>query len=259
MKIKKIQLIYFSATGTTRSVGQAVSAGSGLPVEEWDCTPQRAKAPFQPDEQTLTVLAVPSFGGRVPAPVVQRMEQMKGCGPAVLLSVYGARASEDTLVELYDLAVGAGYQPIAAGEFVARHSIATQIAANRPDETDLTQARALGKQAVELAERFAAQAQPVLELPGNRPYKQFGGSPFHPQASDACVECGRCADQCPTGAIPVEDLRATDANKCITCMRCVAVCPAKARSLPVPAQTAMLEKLSKVCDEKRANQIWLAQ
>lgn len=258
MDIKRVQLIYFSATGTTRMVGQAVAQGTGLPVQEWDCTPQRAHAPFQPDEQTLTILAVPSFGGRVPVPVAQRLAQMKGCGPVVLVSVYGARASEDTLVELYDLAVKAGYQPIAAGEFVARHSIATKIAASRPNETDLAQARVLGEQARELATRLSQDARPVLEIPGNRPYKQFGGSAFHPQASEDCVECGRCADQCPEGAIPVEDLRATDADKCITCMRCVAVCPVHARSLPAPAQAAMLEKLSKVCDENKANKTWLA-
>lgn len=256
MKIERVQVIYFSATGTTRALAQAVAKGTGLSVQEWDCTPQRAHAPFQPDAHTLTVLAVPSFGGRVPSPVAQRLNQMKGCGPAVLLSVYGARASEDTLVELYDLAEKAGYQPIAAGEFVARHSIATKIAAHRPDETDLAQASALGRQALELAENLSGQ--PVLKLPGNRPYKTFGGSAFHPQGSDDCVECGRCADQCPEGAIPMEDLRATDADKCITCMRCVAVCPVKARSIPAPAQAAVQEKLSTICDENRPNQIWLA-
>lgn len=155
MKIEQVQMICFSGTGTTRAVAQAVAQGTGLPVKEWDCLPQRANAPFQPDEHTLTILAVPSFGGRAPAPMAQRLEQMKGCGPVVLLSVYGARASEDTLVELYDLAEKTGYQPIAAGEFVARHSIATRIAAHRPSEDDLAQARELGKQALELAQGLA--------------------------------------------------------------------------------------------------------
>ena len=259
MKIDKVQLIFFSATGTTHAVGQAAAQGTGLPAKEWDCLPQRANAPFQPDEHTLTILAVPSFGGRVPVPVGLRLAQMKGCVPAVLLSVYGARASEDTLVELYDLAEQAGYQPIAAGEFVARHSIANRIAAHRPDEADLAQARALGKQALELAEGLAPGARPVLEIPGNRPYKKFGGSAAHPLASEACVECCRCADQCPVGAIPAEDPRQTDHTVCITCMRCVAVCPVKARSLPAAAQAATLEKLSRICDENRANQIWLAR
>ena len=175
MEIKKVQAIYFSGTGTTRALCAAVAGGIGVTVEEWDCTPQRAKAPFQPDEHTMTVLAVPSFGGRVPAPMARRMEQLKGCGPAVLLSVYGSRASEDTLVELHDLAVKAGYRPIAAAEFVAQHSMAPQLAAGRPNENDLAEAKELGQKALALAEALEQGTQVQLELPGNRPYREFGG------------------------------------------------------------------------------------
>jgi len=259
MEIKKVQAIYFSGTGTTRALCAAVAGGIGVTVEEWDCTPQRAKAPFQPDEHTMTVLAVPSFGGRVPAPMARRMEQLKGCGPAVLLSVYGSRASEDTLVELHDLAVKAGYRPIAAAEFVAQHSMAPQLAAGRPNENDLAEAKELGQKALALSEALEQGTQVQLELPGNRPYREFGGVPFHPKASKKCVECGRCADQCPVGAIPAQEPRKTEDKACITCMRCVAVCPVKARGLGKVAEMAVSAKLRKVCEPKRENRIWLAQ
>ena len=258
MEIRQVQLIYFTGAGTTRTVGRAVAEGTGLPTAEWDCTLLDARAPFQPDEQTLTILAVPSFGGRVPGPAVERLGQMSGRGPAVLLSVYGSRASEDTLLELYDAACTAGYTPIAAGEFVAQHSMAPSLAAGRPDGDDCAQAADLGRRALELAGALPEGAVPALELPGNRPYRAFGGAAVHPKAGKNCVACGRCAENCPVGAIPREDPRQTDGEKCISCMRCVAQCPRKARGLGKVAETAITLKLGKVCDASQPKRVWLA-
>lgn len=258
MEIDRVQLLYFTGAGTTRTIGRAVAGGTGLPVAEWDCTPLEAKAPFQPDGKTLTILAVPSFGGRIPGVVAERLRQMRGCGPAVLISVYGSRASEDTLVELYDRAKEVGYIPIAAGEFVAQHSMAPTLAAGRPNQDDCVQAADLGRRALGLAERLPAETVPVLELPGNRPYRAFGGVALHPKAGKNCIACGRCVENCPVGAIPRENPRQTDAEKCITCMRCVAECPQQARGLGKVAQAAVTMKLGKVCDAKRLNQVWFA-
>ena len=37
------------------------------------------------------------------------------------------------------------------------------------------------------------------------------------------------AEECPAGAIPLNNPKLTDKDKCISCMHCVAVCPKKAR------------------------------
>ena len=53
----------------------------------------------------FAVIAVPSYGGRVPQVAVDRISEIKGNGAkAVLLCVYGNRAYEDTLTELEDSA-----------------------------------------------------------------------------------------------------------------------------------------------------------
>lgn len=41
---------------------------------------------------------------------------------------------------------------------------------------------------------------------------------------DACVDCGRCSRQCPSG-IPVQERRLVRSPECIGCGRCVEVCP----------------------------------
>lgn len=66
-------------------------------------------------KEDVAVIAVPSYGGRVPAVAAERLGMMRGNGAqAVLVCVYGNRAYEDTLVELEDAAKGAGFRVIAA-------------------------------------------------------------------------------------------------------------------------------------------------
>ena len=44
--------------------------------------------------------------------------------------------------------------------------------------------------------------------------------------SDACVDCGACAAQCPVGAISMGDGKfEIDADKCIDCGSCAGACP----------------------------------
>lgn len=258
MQLNKVQLVYFSATEKTKCISQAVAKGTGLPIQEWDATAQRAHTPFQPDNQTLTILAAPVFVGRIPQPFLQRLQQLKGKGPAVLLVTYGARASEDALLELKAVAQNAGYLAIAAGEFVAQHSMATSIAEHRPTAEDLQQAEEFGRKAAALAQSIPIDKQVMLDVPGEYPYRNHQKVIFSPTANKKCVECGRCADRCPVGAIPAEHPNKTNKNICISCMRCVFVCPVQARSIGVVAEQLVFHKIRKLCDENQPNRMWFA-
>jgi len=46
-----------------------------------------------------------------------------------------------------------------------------------------------------------------------------------------CVGCGKCAANCPTGNISVQDKIAVSGKKCTVCYRCVNQCPAQALTL----------------------------
>ena len=69
---------------------------------------------------------------------VDAFEKIKGDKtPAVLVCVYGNRNYDDALLELKDISEANGFVPIAAGAFIARHSIFSDVAVGRPDKEDL--------------------------------------------------------------------------------------------------------------------------
>lgn len=253
----KLYNILFSPTGGTRKAADALCAGFGLPVHTIDLCDRSVEfstLSFTP--QDICVFSVPSFGGRVPAPAAQRMAAMQGGGArAVLVAVYGNRAIDDTLIEMKDLAEKAGFRCAAAVSAVAEHSIARCYAAGRPDEDDRAELTAFGKDIARKLEDTAGVGE--LEVPGNRPYRNFGGVGMIPMPGAACTGCGTCAALCPTGAISAQDPRQVDAALCISCMRCVAVCPEHDRHAEPEKIAATEAKLAPLCSDRKANQLFL--
>lgn len=180
---------------------------------------------------------------------------MQGNGArAVLVCVYGNRAYEDTLVELEDAAVQAGFQVVAGVAAIAEHSIAHQYAAGRPDSQDKQQLQDFGRN---IWDKLQAGDHSQPTLPGNRPYKKAGGVGMVPKPAKDCNRCGLCAQQCPVQAIDPADPSRTDKELCISCMRCVAVCPQGARKVNPVMLTAAQVALKKVCSDRKEGELFL--
>lgn len=220
--------ITFSPTGGTNRVADILC---GALHSQWTRLDLMEEISLETNETDICLVAVPSFGGRVPDLAAQRLKGITGPAKAILVCVYGNRAYEDTLVELQDILTAQGLQPVAAVAAIAEHSIMHAYAVGRPDKTD-------ARQLANLAGYISANLRKKnveLKLPGNRPYKDYRVAPMIPQAGSSCIGCGLCAQRCPTGAINMVDLNMTDTAKCICCMACTAVCPTGART-PDPRQ-----------------------
>lgn len=264
MTLRELTTLYFSPTGTSRRIAEAVADGIRLSNDigyqcrdiTFEAAPQRE---FPSD--ALLVAAVPVYGGH-PAPLaLERMKELRGHDtPAVVVVVYGNRAFDHAATELADLLAQQGFRTVAAGAFVGEHSYstpATPVAAGRPDDRDLAEARLFGEnigaklagkgpEPVNVA-RLRTPRTPLLPLLrfisfviGYRRRQKRHPLVLLPRTDAArCIHCGRCATGCPTGAITAGREELTDAARCIRCCACVKSCPVGARSFETPFAAAL--------------------
>ena len=207
----KFYEICFSPTGGTKKAADILSNELSSEIHPIDLTDSKQDfSDISLSDDDTAVIAVPSYGGRVPEPAVSRLASIIGNGAkAVLVCVYGNRAYEDTLIELSDTAKKSGFQVIAGIAAIAEHSIMHQYATGRPDDKDRKELQGFAEKILTKINGSPSDMSGP-QIPGNHPYKKAGGAALVPKADHRCNACGLCAEKCPAQAINRDKPKETD-------------------------------------------------
>jgi len=260
--IMKTQIVYFSATGTTRALAEAISKGLRGDVSFTDITLPESRTDGLAIDCDLVVFATPVYGERIPAFAYYFLKCVRGNEtPLAVVSVYGNMGFGITLEQFSALAKKNRFKLIAAAAFIGQHTYATTsapVAYGRPDQHDLEQARVFGEQIQRKLDAgdFTPPNLPVTGLP--KWIERFPDSGIRflirqPRViRAACNACGACARRCPAGAIDLETLR-IDEQKCLRCYACVKACPngARAAGFRLPVFQSVFRRLGRKKKESR--------
>jgi ferredoxin len=231
-------LIYFSARNRTkklvRTFGEAIDKDSQI----WDLLRHPLTVEQSFSSTDLVVLGAPVYSGRVAPPAMDSIRFLRGDNtPAIILTTYGGRAYEDTLLELQDCLEEHGFVVIAAGAFIAKHAVFPRYSAERPDEQDALVLQSFARACMEKLQNCAPLRPGMLFVKGNRPYRKPVDMTIYPRARRTCVNCGTCAALCPCHVINPKKPRARPAKGCHSCGACIQSCPQKARYFGGPLYT----------------------
>jgi ferredoxin len=266
MKVKQVKLIYFSPTGTTQKVLESIAKGITVEdVEHINLTlMEGAQQTIPPFSDELAIIGAPVYGGRLPVDAIKRFKQLKASKTlAILIVLYGNREFEDALLELKNLAIELGFNPVAGGAFIGEHSYATKdvpIANGRPDSLDVQKAMDFGAKIKDKVTALQSpDAQMDLEIPGSFPYEAGGArsmavSPV--TKKDTCTVCGTCASVCPTAAVSINESVATKIERCIRCCACIINCPTGARVMEDSMWKNIANWLNENCSTRKEPQIF---
>ncbi len=224
--------VYFSAKGTTRLCADCIAEGLNLEKKDYDWLTASEPEKIAVSSEDALLFSMPVYGGYIPKLCAERAAALHGDHtPAIIAAVYGNRHYDNALLQMKDLLESQGFHVIAAGAFLAEHSIFPAVAEGRPDEKDLAVMREFAGKCEKLLKEKDLWMEKEIALPGNPDYDAsvFKGVPFHPEGDKNCTGCGKCVQVCPVKAIARENPRKTDAARCISCGACIKVCPEKAR------------------------------
>jgi ferredoxin len=261
---KRIGILSFSPTNTTKKVCLAVAMGMGAKdpkIMDMTRPDLRQAIAAEPDmvmaDIDHLIVGAPVYFGKLPVQAADCIESIKGNGKgATAIVVYGNRDYGVALRRLAEILQKNGFTVMAAGAFIGQHSYSAiiPVAMGRPDKADLEKACGLGMRSSSASRGLALEDIPMQADFFSRSDKS---KPLKPAfISELCIQCGICADGCPMGILSPDTgsyLSRVAEDRCSGCMACAFNCPQKARIVKANAIMRLVMKyiLRKAAKERR--------
>lgn len=263
---RNVTAMYFSGTGTTEKmvsfIAKNIAEKLGVKYDCYNFTKPQARISaktFTPDD--IVILGTPVIAGRVPNLLLEYLNSLVGNGAlGVSIVMFGNRSYDDALVELKAIMQKCQFKTIAAGGFAAEHSFSTLLGQDRPDSTDLNEAKLF---ADKIAFKILNGDYSIVTtceneeigpyyMPRDRHGNHIDIRKVKPKTDlNKCTECGFCAENCPLGSIDFNDVSKIP-GICMKCCRCVKLCPSKAKFFDDPGYIYHKEELEAVYGQRRA-------
>ncbi len=236
----KILLAYFSATGNTRKIVDAMASRFvelGSEVEKLEILlPEARKPGMDLSSFQAVVFGAPIHSMRAPRLVREWLATLDGAGiKCATFFTYGGFQVHPTHYDTRERLSQRGFTVVASAEFLGGHTFnlgGWQAMMDRPGDEDL---RLATRYAEAIYKRFSGEDTDLVGELDPGPYSEQQLDQFEefrykavtqlPTRSGAdCSMCMLCEDECPAGAIEAETGEA-QAGKCICCLHCVQTCP----------------------------------
>lgn len=249
--MNSICAMYFSATGTTKKVVEAIAGrmgeGMDLPFYPFDFTAKEVrKTPKEFTAEDVVIFGMPVIAGRIPNLMLEYLNTVKGNGAlAVPVVLFGNRDFDDALIELRNILSANGFYPVAAAAFVGEHSFSDTLAQGRPDSEDMEQVYRFADKAADKIRRGGSELKNLVEVRGETPLRRYyqprdgAGNPIDirkakPKTDPAlCTDCKLCITVCPMEAIDHDRVEEVP-GICIKCCACIKKCPTGAKYFDDP-------------------------